>query len=209
MHLSINQVVPHSFSVGNAACEAIEVVLPAKIKKLDESLFYLHRKIEALYGSLPWLDEIQNIAVMTEIKGGRGDISAAAKTVDIMQRAQIYYLTGFWIATIFLLPNPSCLTTILPKFASENIKSQSPEKDPADLVIVGPVTFTYSADACESLINREIAGPIFGFMEIAKELHSFYHSIPVEVVKKATQRIVSQKFIEIFTSVFSPDNQAG
>lgn len=199
MHPTSNPLFLMSPRSEHVSEETIEIELPSDIKKLDESLFYLHRKIEGLYQFLPWPAQMQKIVVMTEVKGGKGDIAAAAKIIDYMQQ-NCSDLTFDWVLqSDDLLFAKSLLSSFDPsKICIRKYGSTPPEEIEADLLIVGPVKFAHNLSECELKINREIAGPIFGFMEIAKELHSFHHTTPRSLIHKANP---SENIKEIYQNL--------
>jgi len=146
----------------------MDISLPKNYDVHDvySSLFPLHRKIESHYRHLPWPDSIQKIAVATEVRGGRGDISAAAKVIASIQGmcpkcVFDWIIDDIHAARAFLnLKDPSKV----------NIRpwgSPSPDTTSADLLITGPVKNDFAIPAIERAIKREIIGDTaFGFTEI-------------------------------------------
>ncbi len=151
-----------------------EIVLPQDPESLEQALFILHRNIESAYRFLPWPSQLQNIAVLTKVQGGRGDISAAAKAITVMQR--ICPSASFdWILTSgdrwynpasFLTCDDASQVTI------RSFPSSSSETAPVDFLIAGPVTFGWGNDYVESRIMRKIEGPTCSFQENAQEFSS-------------------------------------
>ena len=62
----------------------VTISLPESTEDLPRCLFPLHRKIDALYLDLPWPSTCNEIGIFTELEGGRGDLRAAAKTVNLI-----------------------------------------------------------------------------------------------------------------------------
>lgn len=158
--------------------QALTIHLPSKMRDLQEALFVLHRQIERQYASLPWPANMQNIVVVTQIVGGRGDIAGAAKAISLMQRicptlnfdwilaTSSHALAEYQPARFLNCSDPSKVTI-------RAWSSESPYEAPGDFLLMGPVNPTWGYDYIEKRINRKIAGPMFGFLENASDLSAF------------------------------------
>ncbi|NGX39600.1 MAG: hypothetical protein KR126chlam1_00932 [Chlamydiae bacterium] len=114
------------------------------------------------YHSLPWPKEISKITVFTEVIGGLGDISAAAKVIKLLQRIEPS-LTFNWII--------SSKTSYPEKFlkieASSNIiitkvKPKDLQPVESDFLVVGPVICSKET---EEITTSPV--PRFAFLENA------------------------------------------
>ena len=157
------------------------------------SLFYLHRCIEKQYRDLPWPSHLRNITVYTDVQGGKGDLSAAAKVINVMQ-SLCSELCIDWViesteleeAQLFL----KCLNDPHSKVKLRISNFSEPDTDTpsADYVIVGPVQYSNSKKTTEKRINRRISGPIFSFIENAMPLGEYtlfdLAQIPTESIPK-------------------------
>jgi hypothetical protein len=157
--------------------DIIDIVLPQEVDDLDQVLFPLHRQIEKQYQLLPWPDQIKKIVVLTQVQGGRGDIVAAAKTIGLMQKLSPA-LTFDWVlsgARLDQYDPSSFLNCDDPsKVTIRYWGSEAPEKNPADFLLTGPVKLQWGINYIKTGIKRDINGPVFGFMENAEELSTFY-----------------------------------
>jgi hypothetical protein len=138
---------------------------------VPRSLFQLHRFIERQYQNLPWPSELKQIAIMTEVKGGRGDISAGAKVINMMQK-MCPSLSFDWI----VLPRQHNPQSFLTYSDLSKIKIRTPSLVPeepvhADFLVVGPV-----AGAGTAYIQRKfeisLKGPRLDFLENAYPVES-------------------------------------
>ncbi|NGX60102.1 MAG: hypothetical protein KR126chlam3_01265, partial [Chlamydiae bacterium] len=134
-------------------------------------IFSLHRKIERQYRDLPWPSQMQKIVVLTEVNGGQGDVAAAAKAIALMQKI-CPTLTFDWVLfNSFFLPNKPKSYLNCDNPSNVHIRkcaSEPPEKSPGDFLLTGPVSLGWDQGYCESLLQRRIAGPLFGFKEIGR-----------------------------------------
>lgn len=155
----------------------IDVVFPSQIEKLHSTLFPLHRKIESQYQTLPWPAQLQKIVVLTHVKGGRGDVVAAAKAIALMQKL-CPTLTFDWVfleARTDQYDPRSFLNCEDPsKVRMRGWGSEPPEATLADFVLTGPARLIWNINSIENYIRRKIAGPVFGFMENAETSFAFY-----------------------------------
>jgi hypothetical protein len=181
----------------------VDIELPEKMSALDMSLFPLHRQIERQYLTLPWPAQIQKIVVLTQVNGGRGDIVAAAKTIDVMQR-MCSTLTFDWvlqgaryheyIPSLFLdCLNPS-------KVNMRNWKSLPQEDVQGDFLLAGPVGLGWGVDYIETGIRRKIVGPVFSFLENAQDLNSFVTTSLPPIVQKDLEK--KEMYQELHTLAF-------
>lgn len=159
--------------------KVVDITLPGKIDNLEKALFPLHRQLDGQYRPLPWPAQIQRVVVLTEVRGGRGDIAAAAKAIGIMQRI-CPTLSFDWVLaggggldpmSFIKCEDPS-------KVGIRNFKSAPLESAPTDFLLGGPVKLGWGRDYIEAGIGRKIAGPIFSFAENAEERGSMDELLP-------------------------------
>lgn len=153
----------------NPSSDEVDIELSSNICDLRNEIFPLHRQIERIYGSLPWPETIQKITVLTEVKGGRGDIAAAAKGIALMQKL-CPTLHFDWVlegeSSNHSYDPMSFLNCNDPsKIHVRYYNSQPLDKTASDLLFVGPVKFQMDKNYAMGLLQREVSGPIFGFIE--------------------------------------------
>lgn len=164
----------------------ITIALPEQVENLEEALFPFHRKIESQYRALPWPASIQKIVVLTDVKGGSGDVVAAAKAIALMQRI-CPTLTFDWVLKGSDDPSSFLNCQDTSKVSIRYWGSTPSKEDAGDFLLTGPVKLGWGIDYIESRISRKIAGPIFGFMENAEGLRTFDRKQPTRIVKRSTQ----------------------
>lgn len=174
--------------------DVIDIALPQQIDTLQEALFPLHRQIDSQYRALPWPAQMQKIVVFTNVRGGRGDIAAAAKAIALMQKlcptlSFDWILLGersdqYDLRSFLNCDDPS-------KIRIREWQSKPPEKAPGDFLLIGPVELIWGVDYLESRIRRKIAGPTFGFLENAYGLLTFDSKILQATVENADQQQVT------------------
>ena len=179
--------------------DVVDIALPQQTNNLDEALFPLHSQIDSQYRALPWPAQMQKIVVLTEVKGGRGDIAAAAKAIALMQKL-CSTLTFDWVLqgarpdqydpmSFLNCDDPS-------KVRIRYWLSKPPEEAPGDLLLTGPVKLGWGVDYIESRIRRNVAGPAFGFMENAEALRTFDQSLPATIVRQANAEDSNDKIYQ-------------
>lgn len=182
-------LIPHHDS-----SDRIEIVLPEKIEDLNQAFFPMHRLIENQYRDLPWPSKMQNIVVWTEVRGGAGDISAAAKAIAVMQRIcptlhfdwVLFGGKRYTYSSFLNCDDPS-------KVRIRNHDALPPSREPADFILVGPVKNRYEISYIGKTIQRTISGPMFAFLENAEELGGLGPKIILEAnVKRALQETDSR-----------------
>lgn len=143
-----------------------------KCPPAPQSLFQLHRFIERQYQNLPWPSKLNQIAVMTQVTGGRGDISGAAKVIGIMQKMcpsllfDWIVLTGKYDPQSFLkCPDPS-------KVKIRNPLPMPDNPTQADFLVVGPVKSGWGTNYIEGKFNVSLKGPRFDFLECASPIET-------------------------------------
>jgi len=149
---------------------SLPITLLASMDDIGEAIFPLHRAIETCYQKLPWPSKIKNIVVLTEVPAGRGDVAAAAKAISVMHQFCDnchfdWVLTGNGFRNndpSFYLPE-----SIRNKVHIRSSMENSSVDQPADFILAGPVPLTWDKSYIEKRISRKIAGPVFGFCEIA------------------------------------------
>ncbi|NGX46591.1 MAG: hypothetical protein K940chlam2_01787 [Chlamydiae bacterium] len=168
----------------------VDITLPGKIDSLEDALFPLHRQLEGQYRPLPWPAQMQRVVVLTEVKGGRGDIAAAAKAIGIMQRI-CPTLSFDWVLaggggldpiSFSKCEDPS-------KVSIRYFKSAPLESTPADFLLGGPVKPRWGQDYIESGIGKKIAGPIFNFAENATESSGLMDRLLPLIARKAVSDV--------------------
>lgn len=175
----------------------IAVQLPKNYQDLRDSLSFLHRQIDELYSDLPWPSPYKKVVVLTEVRGGKGDISAAAKVITILQTMHanlrfdwiIYDRSNKTHDAASFLDSKNLRNVTIRKASSIFFEPPFDESD-ADLLILGPVRPVYSTDAFLPIIQRTICGPTFAFLEIA-ELSNSYDAISID--RLASEKKVSYK----------------
>jgi hypothetical protein len=131
------------------------------------------RQSENYHRKLPCPPNIQKIVVFTSVAGGRGDVAASAKAVDLMRSicplANVDWVLdcfgcaihGSYDPRLFLNRNDP-LKTHLRDWPSEGV-----DKSPVNLLLLGPIDPGWSIKYFEKGLGRKIAGPIVSFTEIA------------------------------------------
>ena len=141
-----------------------------KSPSAPQSLFQVHRFIEQQYQNLPWPSKLNQIAVMTEVRGGRGDISGAAKVIGIMQKMcpslmfDWIVLTGKYDPLSFL----KCSDPSKVKIRNPLPMPENPTQ--ADFLVVGPVKSGWGTKYIESKFKVSLKGPRFDFLECASPI---------------------------------------
>ncbi len=127
--------------------------------KVDPSVRFFHRKLEELYLDLPWPVEVKQITVLTETPGGRGDVSAAAKMMRVLEK-QKSDLKIDWIL-------PLCLFNVKPFLDASNLGRVTITKwgGKSDLLILGPAENGWGLDYIQSKFGLDLQGPRFDFLE--------------------------------------------
>ena len=124
------------------------------------------------YRSLPCHPRMKKVVVFTEVQGGRGDVAAAGKVVDLVRKI-CPDATIDWVLSDarFDQYNPK---SFLENYDSSKIevrdwRSQPIDRSPADFLIAGPAGGMWGLDYVESRMGRMIEGPVFTFMESGSE----------------------------------------
>ncbi len=194
-------VLPHQDrSIDSSALplDRVEVVLPESAQNaydLGEALFPLHRYITSQYLSLPWPNQMKNIVVLTVSMEGRGDISAAAKAIDVMQKIS-HRLNFDWVVLRYSSDRSHPIQFLHcndPSRVSVRYEDSLPsEKTPADFLLIGPVQIGRANSFVEEkFVLRKIEGPIFGFKENAGALRTFF-SIDIDAKNLHSELFPSQ-----------------
>ncbi len=164
-----------------------DITLPDKIQNLEEPLFLPHRQLEGHYRSLPWPAQMQQVVILTHVTGGRGDVSAAAKTIAIMQR-MCPTLSFDWVLIGANRLDPmSFLHCDDPSKVRMRPITQLPsEMASVDFLLEGPVKLGLEREAIENRIRRNITGPTFTFLENAHSGTRLYGVFLRMLAQKAT-----------------------
>ncbi len=130
------------------------------------------RQLESRYRKLPCPPQMKKILAYTTVAGGRGDIAASAKAVNLMRticpNATIEWVLGCdsdcrkegYDPRAFLNPND-------PSIQFRYLDADPPDETPIDFTLVGPYPPSCRFTEFERKLDRKIAGPVFGFVENA------------------------------------------
>jgi hypothetical protein len=192
--------------------EVVSIAVPEDVETLMEALFPLHRQIESCYCTLPWPTMMQKIVVVTDVRGGRGDIAAAAKAIALMQH-MCPTLTFDWILQGTRIDQYDLMSFLncndLSRVHIREWLSQPPEETPGDFLLTGPVRLGWETDYIESRIFRKIAGPTFNFMENAEDLPAFGYSVLRAAVKSVSQETSLLEMYQAIHSKVFPGSESG
>jgi hypothetical protein len=190
--------------------DIIRVTLPGNFEDLEEALSPLHRQLEDPYRHLPWPNQIQQIVVLTEVKGGRGDIAAAAKAIEIMQRI-CPTLSFDWVLAggNHLDPISFSKCEDPSKVHIRTFKSAPSETAPADFLVGGPVKLMWGQPYIEAGIQRKIAGPTFSFAEIAEDGGPVGELLPIIAKGQASDARTEKTYQIIHPFAFASQLQSG
>lgn len=136
-------------------------------------------RIENQYRFRPCPPRMQKFVVFTYVKGGRGDVAAAAKAVDLIRNV-CPASTIDWVLRDAKLNQYDPISFLNNKDSSKiDIRewlSEPSDKTSADFLLIGPTDPDRGAgiDYLESRLGRKIEGPLLGFLENA---HSNVHSM--------------------------------
>ena len=193
----------------------LSITLPDRLAEPEKSVdwgelfFPLYRQIESQYRDLPWPEQIQNIVVFTEIRGGRGDIAAAAKAIAIMQKLhpKLTFDWVLWATTHSKQYDPrSFLSCDDPSKVDIRWHSSPPvDRRNGDLLLTGPVVnVTWRAkDILEQgIAHRGISGPIFGFMEIGHRLPISIENLAEKIINAPLNAPVDAIYKTLHSSIF-------
>ena len=132
------------------------------------------RQHESRNRKLPCPPPIKKFLAYTTVAGGRGDIAASAKAVNLMRticpNATIEWVLGCdsdcrkaeYDPRAFLNPND-------PSIQFRYLDADPQDKAPIDFTLVGPYTPSFRFTEFERALDRKIAGPVFGFVENANK----------------------------------------
>jgi hypothetical protein len=178
---------------------------PFKYPPIPTSLVYFHRINEQQYRDLPWPSEISNISLYTEVVGGKGDIAAATKMIQIIQKISPnslinWFLTdGFnTIASQFLHSYNSSNVTIYHPYSRE-----SKETIETQFLITGPVKCRKDIEYLERIFNFKLKGPSFSFLENAESNHTSL--LNFQAIKLAKTNSEAEAYQEIHRLFFKSD----
>lgn len=135
-----------------------------------EAFFQMHRHLEKLYQQLPWPKKVSKIALVTDTPGGRGDVSAVAKVIALMQHCSPS-LTFDWS----IIGKTELAQPFLSQLNSSRIKirpfrySQPVDASPADMMILGPAKCAWEIEYIDAKNSRQLAGSRVAFLENGSE----------------------------------------
>ena len=157
---------------------SITVRLTGDQEDLGKGLFPLHRQLESFYRDLGWPAGVKRIGVLTQIMGGRGDFTAAAKMIEVVQEIASGCEID-WILQGGLAYNPaSFLKNKNPQKIFIREWGQPPiDSSPLDLLLVGPVRLQWDKKYIAEKIQRAVTGPLFGIMELGSKLQGKHWEI--------------------------------
>lgn len=170
----------------------------SKCPPMPDGIAIAQRQIEQIYTELPWPSRINKVAVFTDVCGGRGDISAAAKVIGLMQRMDSS-LQFYWMVSAYANLVPGFLTGL----DASKIRIQDgpcvPTGKPfqADILINGPVKPSFGTKYIESRYDFKLNGPRFNFLENASDPNS---QIAVYIVHKIANE--STDSLKVFEKVY-------
>ncbi len=121
--------------------------------------------LESLYADLPWPKNVKNIAVVTEVADGSGDVSSAAKVVDAVRKLSSDLNITWRVCSQQFDPKTFLSSSDLSKIHIITDLSEEKPNEPADLLITGPVNTVRSLKEMKILYRGEIRGPRFNFIE--------------------------------------------
>lgn len=140
------------------------VVLSEKIGAVKEDLFPLYRAIMELYRDLPWPSSIKQVAVVTNMAGGFGDLAAGAKAVGVFRRLCPDTRLD-WIIRGDVDNPESFLFCNREQVHVRKWDSLPLDYTDIDLLLTGPVADSWPRDYLEKGVGRKIVGPMIRFVE--------------------------------------------
>ena len=148
-----------------------EVASPKFCAEEEDPALVERRQLESRYRKLPCPPQMQKIVAFTSVVGGRGDVAASAKAIDVM-RTMCPLATFEWVLNcdfacqarrydprLFLNHDDPL------KIHLRNWGSEPSDKAPVDFLLMGPVDPIWGLKYLESGLGRKITGPVFGFVE--------------------------------------------
>ena len=128
---------------------------------MDE-LILIQREIDNKYDQLPWPTNIYQLTLITEIRGGLGDISSAAKIINLLQemspRIHIdWIITPIYTDAMSFIDNKDRvrINPLIPYFPH--------------LLLVGPSNCMWGTKYIESRFHFKLKGIRFDFLEAGSE----------------------------------------
>jgi hypothetical protein len=178
-----------------------------------EAFFQIHRQLERLYQQLPWPKKVSKITLVTETPGGKGDLSAVAKVIALMQR-YAPNLTFDWS----IMNHPELAQPFLSQLNSSKIKvracrySDPVDTSPADMMIIGPAKCSWGIDYIDANNRRKLAGSRLAFLENGSD--PVEEAIPLmtarhEMLKLSDQVNVRDAYMLFHDKVFSTEYTLG
>lgn len=147
---------------------------------------------------------MQKIVVLTEVRGGRGDVASAAKAIALMQQIEPH-LTFDWILQGARLDEYDPLSFLScddqAKVSIRTWLSQQPEEAPGELLVTGPAKLGWETNYIEKCIHRRINGPVFGLLENGEELSSIDLDILQMRARNADPRFSNDQIYQTIHSI--------
>ena len=139
---------------------------------MPDGVVLVQRRLEQIYAELKWPSRVSKVAVFTEVVGGRGDISAAAKVIRLLQRLDPS-LQFYWMVSGSAYLVPGFLTGLdASKVRIQYGPCRTDNPFQADILINGPVKPNLGTKYIENRYNFKLSGPRFNFLENASEPNS-------------------------------------
>lgn len=112
----------------------------------ENSIVYsLRQRVNNLYSNLPWPSQIKQVAFITQVVGGKGDISSSAKVIELVQNiAPHIRITWYLTNDVYGLGDFSELFDAVhflkncPRPQKIRLKRWDPQHCKAELLIFGP-----------------------------------------------------------------------
>lgn len=133
---------------------------------MHRSIVQLQRCIEKQYETLPLPPKIKKVSLITIIAGGKGDVSAAVKVIELMQKMGPAILFDWLVSDPSIDLQPFLANVDRSKISIPDYSNRKSEDTVhADFLICGPVMMGSSTTYIKNTFNREIDGPRFDFVE--------------------------------------------
>lgn len=168
-------------------------------ESLPASLFHVHRLVEKLYRDLPWPTHIKTITLITNVQGGKGDISAAAKVIRFLQKSSPHFFCD-WIVNTRKFEEVEPFAAALDRSRLRVRQDKLDETVQTDLLILGPVKASYETEAYEEEYGLKLLGPRFGFLENAKESNSTLFNFTSRSALESAYR--ENRWDEVFNTAY-------
>lgn len=162
---------------GNGPIDPVIAEMPKRLgarpQKIGAAAAPLRHGVEAAYSTLPWPQQIKNIAVMVLCIGGFGDVVASSRVVNLVASLS-HEINIDWVVTNSRLPLDSSIR-LLTEEARKRVHVRELHMEPSnhgevDLAILGPTNTGWEKDYLEKKLQRKVR-EMTGFLEIASSCH--------------------------------------